>query len=92
MRFRWRTVVRRFGDRRDRLMTNAEPAALLEAGAQWRRLRRRPDDADLDAVRMRLVVGADDAEREQDHEEERDEHGAQREPRLLALLVLLAVT
>jgi hypothetical protein len=37
---------------------------------------------------LRLVVGADDARRKQDHEKERDEHGAQREPRLLALLVL----
>ena len=35
---------------------------LLEAGAQRRGLCGRPDDADLDVVRMGLVVGADDAE------------------------------
>src|ERR1700722_12953106 len=39
---------------------------------------------------MRLVVRADDADREPDHEEERHEHGAQCEPRLVALIILHA--
>jgi hypothetical protein len=38
------------------------------------------------------VPTIDDAEGEQRHEEERDEHGAQRKARLLALLVCAAVT
>jgi hypothetical protein len=68
-------------------MLKLEPAA-FDAGAKLRRLRRRPDDGDFDAVRMRLVIRADDAEREHDHEEDRDSQGAQRESRLRALRLL----
>ena len=82
-------VVRRLGDRRHLADVEGRAAPLLEAGPQRRRLGRRPDDAELDPIRLRLVVDADDAEREPDHEEDGHDQGAQREPRLLALLLLL---
>jgi hypothetical protein len=78
-------IVRRFRDRRDWADVEGRAGRLHEAGAQRLRLGHRADHADLDAVRMRLVVGADDADREHNHEEQRDHHGAQREPRLRAL-------
>ena len=81
-------AVGRLRDRRDRPDVERVAGRLLEAGAQRRRLRRRPHDTDLDAVGLRLVVGADDAERKPDHEEDRDEHGSEGELRLRALVFL----
>jgi hypothetical protein len=47
---------------------HAHPALLCgEAGPELRRLRQRTDDSHLDSVRMRLVIRADDAEREHHH-------------------------
>ena len=88
LRSRWRTSCAASATVATVRMSNAEPADLLEPGAQRRRQCGRPDDADLDAVRMRLVVRADDAGREHDHEEDGDEHGSQSELRLGALLVV----
>jgi hypothetical protein len=78
-------VLRRLGDRSDRAELERRPTRLREAGSQRRRLGRRPDDAHLDVVGMRLVVGADDAEREHGHEEDGHEQRRERQPRLRAL-------
>jgi hypothetical protein len=73
-------------------LTDVEVGAgcLLQPRAQLGRLRRRTDDGDLDAVRMRLAIRADDAGRKHDREEDRVDQCAQPAARLLALPLLHA--
>ena len=81
-------VVRRLCDRCHRLNGEGRAGSVFETGTQRRGQRRGPDDAQLDAVGIRPVIGADDAGREPNHEEEWNQHRAQSELHLGSLLVL----